>query len=63
MIFLDLFVKTKGKCPRFIVDIMSDREMMKKLITFLNDDCGILYVEIQKFFEMSRRVLNDLRDL
>ena len=44
-----------------IYDIFSDREILKRLIAFLNENCNLKYVEIQNFLEITRGVMKNLR--
>ena len=44
-----------------IHDVFSNREILKKLIFFLNQNCNIKYIEIRNYFEMSRRVMQTLK--
>lgn len=44
-----------------IVEIMSDRERLKQLINFLKNEWGINYIDISKFFEMSRGIIDSLK--
>ena len=41
--------------------IFSNREIVKKLILFLNEKCNIKYVEIKNYFEISRCVMTTLK--
>lgn len=43
------------------VKILSDREIFKKLIIFLKKNCGLKYIEISKFFEISRGSMQKLK--
>ncbi len=44
-----------------IYDIFSDREILKRLIAFLNENCNLKYVEIQNFLGITRGVMKNLR--
>ena len=44
-----------------IVEILSNREIFKKLIYFLKENCGFKYIEIQKFFEIPRGTMDLLK--
>ena len=44
-----------------LVDILSNREVFKKLVKFLKEECGIKYVEIASFFEISKNKINSLK--
>ena len=44
-----------------IVEIMSDRERLKQLINFLKNEWEINYIDISKFFEMSRGIIDSLK--
>lgn len=44
-----------------IVEILSNREMFKKLINFLKEMCGLKYREIREFFEISRGTMDLLK--
>lgn len=44
-----------------IVEIMSDRDRLIQLIDFLKQQWGIKYIEISKFFEMSRGIMDSLK--
>lgn len=43
------------------VEILSSREIFKKLIVFLKENCGLRYTEISKFFEISRGSMDKLK--
>ena len=42
-------------------EILSNRNLFKELILFLNEICGIRYVEIKAFFEIPRGTMNELK--
>lgn len=44
-----------------IYDIFSNREILKKLIIFLNENHNIKYTEIKNYFEISRWVMTTLK--
>ena len=44
-----------------IVEILSNREVFKELVVYLNNICKIKYVEIRKFFEISRGTMDSLK--
>lgn len=44
-----------------LIDILSDREVLKKLIYFLKEDCGIKYVEIRNYFNIPRGTMDELK--
>ena len=43
-----------------IVDIFTNRNILKKLIVFLKENYKFKYVEIRKFFDISRGIMNTL---
>lgn len=43
------------------IEIFSNREILKRLIFFLKEDCGFKYVEISRFLGISRATMNVLR--
>ena len=44
-----------------IIDILSNRSILMKLIFFLKEDCNIKYVEIRDFFEIPRGTMDFLK--
>lgn len=44
-----------------IEEIFSNRAILKELVCFLNMKCGIKYVEIEKYFEIKKGVMNNLK--
>ena len=44
-----------------ISEILSNREKLKKLVIYLKDNCGLSYVEIRNFFEMSKGAMDSLK--
>lgn len=42
-------------------DVFSNRDVLKKLIMYLKTKCQFDYKEIQNFFEMSRRTMDELK--
>ena len=51
----------KEKFSYSIVDIFSSREIFKKLIFFLKDECNFKYIEISEFFNISRGTMDILK--
>ena len=45
-----------------IAEILSSREIFKNLIAFLNENCGLKYEEIMRYFEISRGTINSLKN-
>lgn len=43
------------------VDILSNREVLKRMISFLKESCGIKYIEIREFFEIPRGTMELLK--
>lgn len=41
--------------------ILEEREVLKRLIKFLKENCRIKYIEIRKYFEISRGIMDDLK--
>lgn len=75
-IFMDMEPPTKEQIKMYImegikeykniykidfVEIFSKRYMLKKLISYLKEECGIPYKEIQSFFEISKGCMNRLK--
>lgn len=52
------FCKQKGLK---IVEILIEREILKELISFLYKSCGIKYVEIREYFDISRGTMDALK--
>ena len=44
------------------IDIFENRNTLKELIRFLKKECGIKYVDIMKVMEISKGVMNNLRE-
>ena len=44
-----------------MVEILSNREIFKRMIYFLKESCGLKYIEIRKFFEISRGTMDLLK--
>ena len=44
-----------------IVEILSNREIFKRMIYFLKESCGLKYVEIRNFFEIPRGTMDVLK--
>ena len=44
-----------------MVEILSNREILKRMISFLKENCGIKYVEIRNFFEIPRGTMELLK--
>ncbi len=44
-----------------LVEIFANRECLKKLIRFLKEKCNVKYVEIRKYLEISRGVMESLK--
>lgn len=44
-----------------IVEILSNREIFKELITFLKNECGLKYKEICIYFDISRGAMDSLK--
>ena len=44
-----------------LVEIFANRECLKKLISFLKEKCNVKYVEIRKYLEISRGVMESLK--
>ena len=44
-----------------IIEIISNRNKFKELIYYLKENCGIKYIEIMKFFELSRGIMDSLK--
>lgn len=42
-------------------DILSERETLKYLIKYLKNECGISYVNLRKFFEISYGIMDKLK--
>lgn len=51
----------KQKRCKEIFEILSDRNLFKELIEFLNDECRLKYVEIMNFFEIPRGTMDFLK--
>ena len=52
------FIEKNGKQ---IIDVFNDRKVLKELIKYLKEDCGIMYVYIRKYFEISCATMNRLK--
>lgn len=46
-----------------MIDIFSNRELFKKLINYLKEECKFTYKEIQNFFEISRGTMDCLKKM
>ena len=44
-----------------VVDILSNREVFKKLIAFLNKECKFKYIEIREYFGISKGIMDYLK--
>lgn len=44
-----------------IVEILSNRDVLKRLIYFLKENCNIKYIEIRKFFDIPRGTMDTLK--
>ena len=44
-----------------IAEIFSNRELLKKIISYLYNECGIKYIEIRNYFEISRGTMDKLK--
>lgn len=44
-----------------VVSIFYNKKVLKELVTFLKEKCGFKYIEIQKFFDISKSKLNLIR--
>lgn len=51
----------RKKFSRDIVEIMSDRGVLKELVFFLKENCGLKYVEIRNFLGISRGTMESLK--
>ena len=45
-----------------LVNILSNREVLKDLIIFLKQKCKIKYTEMQNFFDISKSLMNNLKN-
>ena len=43
-------------------EIMTNRNLLKELINYLNSVCGIKYKEIRNFFEIPRGTMDKLKE-
>ena len=46
-----------------LVDILSERDTMKKFIDFLKKNCGMKYKEIQRHFNIPQRAMENLKKI
>ena len=44
-----------------VEDILSYREVFRKLIAFLNVECGFKYIEIREYFGISKGIMDYLK--
>lgn len=44
-----------------LVEILSNREVLRGLIKFLKEECKLKYIEIQNYFEMTRGTMEAIR--
>ena len=44
-----------------MIEILSNREIFKKLIVFLKDECGLQYKEIRIYFDISKGAMDTLK--
>lgn len=44
-----------------MVEILSNREILKRMISFLKENCGLKYIEIRNFFEIPRGTMDLLK--
>lgn len=44
-----------------IMEVLSNREVLKKLIYYLNENCNFKYVEIRNFFNIPRGIMDTLK--
>lgn len=51
----------KKQHSKKLFEVFAERDILKKLIRFLNNDCGIKYVYIRDFFEIPRGVMDKLK--
>ena len=49
------------ECETNLVEILSDREIFKKLILYLKENCNIKYSEIMNYFEIPRGTIDSLK--
>lgn len=45
-----------------MVEILSNREIFKRMISFLKENCGLKYIEIRNFFEVPRGTMDVLKN-
>ena len=50
----------KKNCVK-LVDLLSNRKKFKSLISFLNKECGLKYIEIQMYFDIPRGIMEGLK--
>lgn len=43
------------------IEILSNRKIFRNLIQYLNENCGFKYIEIQRFFDVSKTTLTRIR--
>lgn len=51
----------KQEFSQDIIEILSNRAVFKELVLFLKERCGLKYVEIRKFFDISRGTMENLK--
>lgn len=51
----------KHKTKNQIIDVLQNKSVLKEMIDFLMNECGIRCNEIQSFFEMSRRTMENVK--